>query len=90
MESMERSATLDPGDIAVLTELLADACPIAGTARPPACADCYEYAWWVDIDGRPVTGLENDVSLRDSRLGPWIGALVSIWQGVISGELGGP
>jgi hypothetical protein len=89
-ETTERSTTLNPGDIAVLTELLVDACPIAGTPRPPSCADCYEYAWSVDLDGRPVRGVENDVSLRASRLGPWIEGLVSIWQGVISGELGEP
>jgi hypothetical protein len=89
LEGTETSATLSPEDIAVLTDLLNDACPSAGAARPPACADCYQYVYTLDTDGRPARGVENDVSLRDSRLGPWIGALLSIWQGVISGELGG-
>ncbi len=79
-DGTQAEATLGSADRSRLTSLLAAACPERGTARLPSCADCYQYAYSVEMEGRIVTGLENDVSLQSSRLAPWIDALRSIWQ----------
>ncbi len=88
-EGTRVTVTLAEDEVSRLAALLAENCPATPPLRPPACADCFEYAYTLDVDGLRMIGVENDISLRTSLLAPWIEALRDLWQQATDGELGG-
>ena len=64
--------------MALLEAQLPALCGVGEAGRPPACADCFQYALEVTSGGATYSIVLNDVSLSQSTAAPLVGTLLQI------------
>lgn len=82
----EVAGIVEADDLEAIGSLLAATCLPAVVGRPPACADCFDYAITIKWDVEAFVAVLNDVSLPGSSLAPLVEELTDL----LNRKLGGP
>ncbi len=82
-QAAKEEGMLSADEMEQLLGLLPSVCEPYEAARPPSCADCFNYALEATLEGSGYEFILNDLSLPDAPVGPLVGWLSSYLNTVL-------